>query len=86
MRWASGERGPPETEPYSPVHQDSKPEDERQEVDRIHQRDRCRRARRKVVDAEVEQFEKERRGDGQKNAFQLSAAIELPRQKAGKRD
>jgi|SRR6516162_7673747 len=75
-----------ETEPYPPAQKDPKPEENRQEVGPIHQRDRLRIAGGDVVDADVKQLEKEGEHDREKNTFQLSATVEFSWQKAGERD
>src|ERR1700730_14536957 len=68
------------------MQQNPKPENQRQEVGHIHQRDRRAGTRSNVVDAEVRQFEQECEADREKDTLQLSATIELSRQETSKRD
>ncbi len=63
------------------MQQNPKPENQRQEVGHIHQRDRRAGTRSNVVDAEVRQFEQECEADREKDTFQLSATIELSRRR-----
>src|SRR5262249_41827507 len=66
-------------------HQRAADEGREQRI-QIQQGDRNRKARRDVAQAKIHDLEGDRDGDGEQNALQLAAAIELAMQQRGQRD